>query len=499
MAAGIFLWAALFAVPGTGMKARAAGDVQIAKGVFAEDIELSGLSEAEAAAKIQAFLREAGSAQITLIAGGGNKVTVTADELGLSWANPGLVKEAAVLTSGPNVIECYKAIKDLEYENKVYDIDLDFDIDEINRVLTQECTRFDQKAQDYTLSLEDGVFVVNEGVAGYALDVERSIDIVDEYLRNEWDYRSCEIKLDVENTVPRGANGELDAVGDVLGTYTTSFSTSGSSRSANVRNGCSLINGTTLYPGEEFSTLQTITPFTEANGYYLAGSYMNGQVVESFGGGICQVSTTLYNAVLLAELQVSARSSHSMIVNYVAASADAAIAESSGKDFRFVNSSDYPIYIEGRTTSDKKITFTVYGKETRDTVNRKVRYESEVLETINPTTDNITANANLGFGYITVSSAHIGYKAKLWKIVTENGTEVSREVVNSSNYKMVPRSAVVGVATDNPDAYNAIMGAIATGNVDEVKAVIAAYTPAPEQPAAQDIPPEVNAPAEGQG
>ena len=102
---------------------------------------------------------------------------------------------------------------------------------------------------------------------------------------------------------PAGTAEDLAKVKDVLGTFTTSFSTSGGSRSANVSNGCSLINGTTLYPGEEFSTYEAVAPFSQANGYYMAGSYLNGQVVDSLGGGICQVSTTLYNDVLLSELK----------------------------------------------------------------------------------------------------------------------------------------------------------------------------------------------------
>lgn len=155
----------------------------------------------------------------------------------------------------------------------------------------------------------------------------------------------------------------------MLGTFTTSYSTSGANRSGNVKNGCSKINGTLLYPGDSFSAYETVSPFTEANGYYMAGSYSNGMVVESLGGGICQVSTTLYNAVLLAELDVTERFNHSMIVNYVDPSADAAIS-GTAKDLKFTNNLDCPVYIEGYTTSDKHITFTVYGQETRPS-NRK--------------------------------------------------------------------------------------------------------------------------------
>ena len=265
---------------------------------------------------------------------------------------------------------------------------------------------------------------------------------------------------------------------DVLGTFTTSYSSSGPNRSANVANGCELINGTLLYPGDEFSTYECVAPFTQANGYYMAGSYMNGKVVDSLGGGICQVSTTLYNTVLLAELEVTERNNHSMIVTYVDPSADAAIAESSGKDFKFVNNLDYPVYIEG-VTQNKRITFTIYGRETRDP-GREIRYESKVLEVNKPPADMLYADASKPLGYLVYDSAHVGYKAQLWKVVLENGTEVSRTQVNSSSYKMVPRSATVGTATEDPAAYEEIMAAIGTGSLDHVKNVIAILTAPPE-------------------
>ena len=217
----------------------------------------------------------------------------------------------------------------------------------------------------------------------------------------------------------------------------------------------------------------------------MAGSYMNGRVVDSLGGGICQVSTTLYNVVLQAELEVTERHNHSMIVTYVDPSADAAISESAGKDFRFVNNLDYPIYIEGYT-QNKEITFTIYGKETRSE-DRKVRYVSEVLEVSRPPADMIYADAGKPLGYITVEGAHIGYKARLWKVVTEGGKEVSRTEVNYSSYKMVPRSATVGTATDDPAAYEQIMAAIGSGSVNHVRNVIAMLTAPPASP---EAPPE---------
>lgn len=466
-------------------KPGAKADDVIEAGIYADTIELSGCTSEEAKQKIQNYVDSLQGVNITLKTVNDNSVTVTAADLGMKWSNTDIVDEAIGLGKEGNIVQRYKALKDLAYTNQVYPIQFEFDKDAITAVLTEHCQVYDVEPIDMTLTRQDGVFNVIEGQTGYVLNVDASYNEINNYLTTEWNHGDASIDLIVDVEEPKGSAEELAKVKDVLGTYTTSYSTSGSSRSANVANGCRLINGMTLYPGDSFSTLETITPFSEANGYFLAGSYLNGTVVESLGGGICQVSTTLYNAILRAELEVTERSCHSMIIGYVDPSEDAAISESGGKDFKFTNNLDYPVYIEGVTTPDKKITFTVYGVETRPE-NRTVSYQSEVLQTINPESEVINQDGGQPIGYITVQSVHIGYKAKLWKIVTENGVETSRTEVNTSSYKMVPRTAVVGTATDNPDAYNQLQAAIASGSIDVVKGTVAALTATPAAPEAAD-------------
>lgn len=452
-----------------------AAEETVKQGVYAESLDLSGMTGAEALSSVAGYVESLKEVPVTLIAGGGNEVVTTAGALGLAWSNPDLVEEALELGTAGNVIERYKVIKDLEHENIVYDIELSFDISAINDLLAGECSRYDQKAVNASLKRENGTFQIVQGQTGYKLDVESSIDNVYDYLTGEWTGEPVSINLNITVEEPRGNEGDLALVQDVLGTFTTSFSTSGKSRTANVTNGCKLVDGTTVYPGEEFSFYEAVAPFSQNNGYYMAASYLNGKVVDSIGGGICQVSTTLYNTVLKAELEVTERHNHSMIVTYVDPSADAAIAESSGKDFKFINNTDAPIYIEG-IIQNKKITFNIYGKETRP-ANRKVSYVSEILETIQPTSDQIYQDAGQPIGYfVNGESVHIGYKARLWKVVTVDGKEVSREQVNKSSYKMTPRSATVGVGTSDPNAYNEIQAAIGTGSIDHVKNVIAILT-----------------------
>lgn len=456
----------------------AKGDDSIKTGVFAGDISLAGMTKEEAENAVYAYVTALQDKEIELVIADDISVTVTAGELGIGWGNPEIVEEALKLGTQGNIVQRYKALKDLEHENKIYPIELSFDVMAIDTVLQEKCVPYNKEAVDMSLEKNGDTFTVVEGQQGYLIDVENSIDTIYEYLTGNWNREAESIVLNVLVAEPRGTAEELLKVKDVLGSFTTSFSSSNSNRSANVTNGCSRINGTVLYPGDEFSTHATVSPLNAANGYFPAGSFVSGRVVDSYGGGICQVSTTLYNAVLLSELEVTQRNNHSMVVSYVDPSADAAIAESSGKDFKFVNNTEYPIYIEGYTTKDKKITFNIYGVETRDS-GRSLEFVSEILETTNPTEEVIYTDASKPIGYVDVSGAHIGYKARLWKIVKEDGVEVSREVVNNSRYKMSPRSAVVGIATSDPNAYNEIMAAIGTNSIDHVRNVAAMLSAPP--------------------
>lgn len=456
----------------------------IETGIYVDDINLSGMSEAQAREEIQAYVDSFGAVPVTLNAVNGEAITVTAADLGLKWGNEFILDEITNFGKDGDILKCYKELKDLEYNNKVYSVVFDFDKNKIRTLIEEQGAQYNKEAVNATLTKTEEGFQITEGETGIMVDAAASADAVYAYLTEDWNGEAGAADLVFAVQEPKGTAEMLAQVKDVLGTFTTSYSTSGYARSANVANGCSLINGVTLYPGDEFSAYEAVSPFTEANGYYMAGSYLNGQVVDSLGGGICQVSTTLYNAVLRAELEVVERYNHSMIVTYVDPSADAAIAESSGKDFKFKNNTDYPIYIEGTTTPEKQITFTIYGVETRDP-GREVSYESVVLERIEPDTEVIYTDAAQPVGYCVVQSAHVGYKAQLWKVVKENGVEVSREQINSSSYMKVPRSATVGIATADPGAYEAIMAAVATNSIDQVKAVAGAYKAAADAAAAQ--------------
>lgn len=481
---------------------------EIADGVYAGNIDLSGKTLEQAVEAVNETVASRDAAQITLTDGLDYSVSFTGADIDYTWKNTDVLNQAATLGKTGNIVKRYKELKDLSRTKQVYTIEYSFDEQKLKSILADCALEYDREAVNTSMIKTEEGFDITEGNSGRELDQDATFNTVSEFLLNDWDGLNTVINMDVEVVEPLGSYEDLSMVKDILGTYTTSYSTSSSARCANVANACSLINGTLLYPGEEFSTLATITPFSTENGYFMAGSYFNGQVVESLGGGICQVSTTLYNAVLLSELDVVERHNHSMIIGYVKPSMDAAIAESANKDFKFTNNTDYPIYIEGYTTTDKKITFNIYGVETRPSTHQ-VTYESEVLSTDVPETDAVYTDAGQPAGYKSaIQSAHIGYKARLWKNTYENGNLESRVEINSSSYNKSPRSITIGVATDNADIYNMLMEAAASGNADTAAAAAdAAAAMQPAAPAAEAAPAQEtpaaetsqdNPPAEGE-
>ncbi len=463
-------------------KADVSEDAVIEEGVYIGGIDVSGMTAEEATDAVNNYVEKIKTMSVTLVGPKAN-MSLTLEDMGLTAKTNEAVHEAVAVGRAGNLISRFKVLKDLESENYVIDMGLAIDKQATAESIYNKTSKIDIKAIDHGLKIVDGQFVYVEGQAGDEVDVETAVNELSEYISTEWELAAdeeAEFKLASVVSQPRGSQEELSVIKDLIGTCTTNYSSSGSGRAKNVENGASKINGTVLYPGDELSVYELVNPFTQENGYELAGSYLNGETVESFGGGICQVSTTLYNAVLDAELEITQRYNHSMIVTYVDASADAAIA-GTYKDLRFKNNYDFPVYIEG-VCQGRNITFNIYGVETRAT-NRSVNYESVIVQTNDPMTE-FTLDPNQPLGVFTQTrSEHIGYVAELWKVVKVDGVEQERTRVNKSTYQASCRKVTIGIAGATAEQIAAINAAIntaiTTGDDTVVESTVAALvTPA---------------------
>lgn len=441
----------------------------IGDGITLNGVNLAGKTRAEAQAIADSMVSNLKNAAITLRGNSDDQVvTVSAGNLGLTWTNPEVIDTIAEYGHAPNIIARYKQAKDKEVNGCSYEITVDFNKDQIRSFVENNCLVWNVAPVEASMSGYPGGFTYSEGSDGITLNEDESVDRIYDSLTQGWDGGNVSIDLVMETTSPKTTVADLQQLTSVLGTFTTYYATSNESRAKNIANACQMISGTVLQPGESFSVLSTITPFTEENGYELAGSYLGDEVVESFGGGICQVSTTLYNAVIRAELQVDERHNHSMAVEYVDRSADAAIAESAGMDFRFTNNLANPVYIVGATYTGS-ISFTIYGVETRPS-DRTISFESETLSETPSEGTKVKTDASQPIGYVNTVAGHTGYTARLWKVVTVDGVQQSRDVFNNSTYLMTPTYVTVGTAGTMTDE---LQNAINSGDIDAIKTAAA--------------------------
>lgn len=467
---------------GITVKAKTTEDITIADGIYIGPVNVGGMTEEEAFEAVTSYIENASDATFTLTVGD-REVSVTAEDIALNFEESNAVEKAIRVGRSGSLIQRYKDKKDLEQENLILPIGASIDTELLTQVIEENAEKLNDEVIDNGLTRENDKFVFVEGTAGIEVNVKESVAEIEKFLMESWDGEDASISLVAEVTEPKGTKEELSRVQDLLGTFTTNYNTSSAARCTNIAVAAGKINGTVLYPGDEFSVGQTINPLDKANGYELAGAYENGQTVQAYGGGVCQVSTTLYNAILLAELEVSQRSNHSMIVTYVPPSQDAAIA-GDYKDLKFINNQDAPIYIEAVIVG-KNVTFNIYGEETR-AANREVSYVSEVVSVDDPATQFVATGDPAGI-VKTAQSKHTGYVARLLKVVKEDGVEVSREQCNKSTYKASPKVVHVGTASADPNVTAAIQAAIATGDEATINAAVGPYAAAlaAEQAAAQ--------------
>ena len=454
----------------------------VAKGVFVEGMDLSGMTKTQARTAIENYVYKLleDNTLLHLQFEDVAEHQPSGAVLGGQWTNTELVDELMTLGNQGHVVDRYKSRKSLEREPVNYDVEIGFSKEPVVSYIEKTFTPYNQEVRNYTLTRKDNAFQIVEGAIGYEVDVERSAQDITDYLNTEWDRTEVFLPLEIRVVEPKGSVEELSQVKDLIGTFTSTFAGATAEKVTNISNGAKLIDGITMYPDEDFSFDAYAAPYTVENGYAMGKSYSGGKLVDDVGGGICQVSSTLYNAALRAELEITMRYNHSMIVGYVPISSDATLAETSGKDFRFKNNQEVPVYIESYITKDHKLVVNVYGKETRPS-NRTVEYVSETLEVINPGPDVIRTDGTLPVGEVQVSSAYTGYKAKLWKVVKIDGIEKSRELVNSSNYRAVARMATVGMYTTDPAVLEKMNAAVATGNIDHVQNVVAAILASPTE------------------
>ena len=427
------------------------GEEIIKEGIYIGDVNIGKLTYREAKEEVQNKVKEILQTQVILTV---NKDTVetTLKELGYKWSNSEVLDEAVELGKLGNIIKRYKDELDLKNEGMKYDLNMDFKKETLEKNLEIKCEPYNIKAKNASLQATGHGFKIIPEKEGCIVDYDETTAKLYEYVTKKWDKKSdITFEAITEISKPEFTTKDCEKVSnEPMGSWTTYFTTGAAydNRNLNIKNGAEKIDGNVLYPGDSFSCNEHLAPWTEDNGWYPAGTYVDGGVADSLGGGICQVSSTLYNALLRAEIKITERYSHSMAVSYVDLAADAALA-GDYKDLVFENNTDAPIYIQGVYNAGGSVTFNIYGHDTRKE-GHSVKYESELVSTT-PIKTETKKDPTQPEGFKETTSGHTGYVAKLWKITYEDGEQINKELLHTSTYAMAPTKVVIGTKKDTPD------------------------------------------------
>lgn len=297
--------------------------------------------------------------------------------------------------------------------------------------LSAECERRKVDPLDATLEWTKKIsdpFIYYKERAGRQAD----LDEVGRKVARAMD-RGGTVSIASKEVAPAVTVADLKARTALMGEYTTDFRTSGENRRHNISLAAAAVNGTVLSPAEIFSFNSVVGERTAERGFRTANIILNGEFTKGVGGGVCQASTTLYNAVLLSGLTPLSAAAHSRPVSYVATSRDCTV--SSATDFTFANETADPLYIAAEVKGSK-VTFRLYGRK------HEGRYalKSEVLERLPYlATDESGAVLNDLTGRTLLKAGHEGVRSVLYRSHTVDGVTTT---VRIRENRYPPRSAV---------------------------------------------------------
>jgi len=256
---------------------------------------------------------------------------------------------------------------------------------------------------------------------------------------------------------------------DTISTARTRFNTNSqnnANRAVNMRLSVSEINGTILLPGETFSFNEVVGPRTAARGYQSANSYIGGKIVKDIGGGVCQVSTTLYNSTLKADLETVSRRNHLFTVGYVPYGQDAAVFYDS-TDFQFRNNTNMPIKIEGKVTNDKQVIFSILG--TNENPNKTIEISNVQISSTSAPVKYIDDPTLPEGQTVVINNGMTGYVIDTYKIVKIGGEIQSKTKIHRSNYRTKDRiikrgTKIVSQPTQTPSVTTAPQEIVPSSN-----------------------------------
>lgn len=375
--------------------------------------------------------------------------------------------------------ERYSEIEELLKNPKDFKLEKSVDAASLSEAVHKALDKYNKEpvnAEVTGFDTETLTFIVTESETGLKVNVDKVVDELTKAFETG-DF-SKEITVETEVIEPEVSKEFLDGYLCKVSS-TTSTTTSSSNRNTNIDLVCKKIDGLVLQPGESFDFNTFIGKRTAEAGFKEAGGIYDGKLIQELGGGICQANAMIYHSVTKADLQVDTRTCHTWPSDYVPTGTDATVSWG-GPEFKFTNSSDYPIALHAYY-GNQKVTVEVYGRPLPD--GQTIKLVGEVTSNVASEKVEYVADSSLEVGKtVTERSAHNAIKAVSYKVYYDaEGNEIKREQYFSSSYPMINKKVRVGTLAE--DGVTVFKLDKSTGEVTPPEGYVAPTpTPDPDDP-----------------
>jgi len=418
---------------------------EIYPSVFIGDIDVGLLTKQAAIAKVNECFEAKKETPLVILSIEGQEWPLYAAEIDAQYDVTGMVEEAFhVAREGfpfQRIRERYLVMQ----QRKTIPLKVQYNQVKLNAFVHELTQHYTHMAVDASIHYNNGHLNINEHKLGHELSAERVLAALIKAMQNEW---GSMVQLNVDVTEPHILTSDLISITKEWTSYTTEFNARDFNRTANIILASQAINGTILKPDEVFSFNNTVGLRVREKGYRDAPAYIQGKLVMDAGGGVCQVTSTLYNSVLLANLEIIERTSHFRPPGYVPLGQDATVADNA-LDFRFKNNSASTLYIQSEVL-ENRLLVRIFGADDKQLPNIQILNIDH--ETIEANTI-IKQDPELPLGQQLIEQEdQKGYRVTTVRVISNEGKETIREILSQDEFTPVDKIIKVGTkVTSTPN------------------------------------------------
>ena len=328
-------------------------DDRILNSIYINGFDVGGLNKDEA----RDAIRQNNSFKNLNVVYSGSDHVYSLAELGCEFDIDQAINQALQVGRSEDFIKNISDYVGLEFldDSRTFEVKPQIPQDIEDRIYEDIKSKIERKPENASISIGSSIDV-KKGEEGVKINRDEFRKAIYDAIKPNVDVT---VKVPIESVTPEITSDELSRIDGIIGTYRTNFSPNVEGRNENIRLSAQYMNNYLLMPGEVFSYNKVTRLKTVSNGYKNATVIVNGEIEEGLGGGVCQVSSTLYNSVLYSGLEIVQRRPHSIPSSYVNYGRDAVVSDNA-IDFKFKNNYDFPVYLKTYVGSSS-VTVTIYG------------------------------------------------------------------------------------------------------------------------------------------